>query len=123
MHRTPARAWQPLAAPLTSFLLRTQLQHFLNARARRPVLVYIPIHISVATAPLHAVQNVDEVLDDADVEEDDPVLVLDLNDSSERRGSGSGGRMKMTTTEMARRSGRTSCFPSSSACASGASAQ
>ena len=29
--------------------------------------------------------------DDADAEEDDPVLVLDLSESSERRGSESGG--------------------------------
>ena len=36
-------------------------------------------------------RNVDEVSDDADIEEDDPVLVLDLYDSSERWGSGSGG--------------------------------
>jgi hypothetical protein len=39
-------------------------------------------------------RNVDEVPGDADVErleQDDPVLVLDLYDSSERWGSGSGG--------------------------------
>ena len=36
-------------------------------------------------------RNVDEVSDNADIEEDDPVLVLDLYDSSEWRGSGSGG--------------------------------
>jgi hypothetical protein len=36
-------------------------------------------------------RNVDEVPDDADAEEDDAVLVLDLSESSERRGSRSGG--------------------------------
>ena len=49
-------------------------------------------------------RDVDEVLDDADVEEDDPVLVLDLYDLSEGRGSGSSGKLGMTTTKMAQRS-------------------
>ena len=36
-------------------------------------------------------RSVDEVPDDANAEEDDAVLVLDLSESSKRRGSGSGG--------------------------------
>ena len=36
-------------------------------------------------------RNVDGVPDDADAKEGEPVLVLDLTESSERRGSGSGG--------------------------------
>jgi hypothetical protein len=42
--------------PLTTFLLGLFFRLFLlNARARRPVPVSIPIHISVPAAPFHAI--------------------------------------------------------------------
>ena len=63
-------------------------------------------------------RDLDEEDPDGVDAEGDPVLVLDLSDSSERRGGGAevAVRLRTTTMTVARGGGRTSCVPSSGTC-------